>query len=419
MNDNNKVNMLDGKNWLKNAVNFYSFDNFDVLEIQKRFESFCYKERTTGEKFLYNQKYKISEYDFSFQYIKKLNDLEKAFNIIVHSAYNSYHILLLDDVIIDNVLVSKVINDFINDYELEYRGKIVIHINSNDDNKVSFMILNRCNKKFNYIKPDYFKYEIKINETKSYIINSKTKIDKIGLQHPAPYSYFDIEKIAEVEKINDKVILDPFLGVGSTILGTFKNNYNIGIELNKEYVELIDKRIDFLGLKKELTDKYKIINGDSLKEIKKIKSNIDIVITSPPYFNILKNKSKGVRHDKSQSRQGVEYYSDSQKDIGNIDEYEAYLDAMTKIFIDCYKKMNNKGKFYLIISDFTIDKKEKDIHSDMVLCLEKAGFIYNTTSYIFQNQKVIYPFGYPYKIVLNHIYQYIIIVEKDVVNESV
>jgi hypothetical protein len=166
MNDNNKVNMLDGKNWLKNAVNFYSFDNFDVLEIQKRFESFCYKERTTGEKFLYNQKYKISEYDFSFQYIKKLNDLEKAFNIIVHSAYNSYHILLLDDVIIDNVLVSKVINDFINDYELEYRGKIVIHINSNDDNKVSFMILNRCNKKFNYIKPDYFKYEIKINETK-------------------------------------------------------------------------------------------------------------------------------------------------------------------------------------------------------------------------------------------------------------
>ena len=86
---------------------------------------------------------------------------------------------------------------------------------------------------------------------------------------------------------------------------------------------------------------------------------------------------------------------------------------MTKIFKDTYNKMTRKGKFYLIISDFTINKKEKDIHSDMILCMEKAGYAYSKTSYILQNQKVIYPFGYPYKLVLNHIYQYIIVFEKE------
>ena len=85
---------------------------------------------------------------------------------------------------------------------------------------------------------------------------------------------------------------------------------------------------------------------------------------------------------------------------------------MSKIFKDSYDKMNKNGKFYLIISDFTINKKETDVHSDMIVLMNKVGFIYNGTSYILQNQKAIYPFGYPYKIVLNHIYQYIIVFEK-------
>ena len=33
----NNVNNLDGKNWLKNAINFYEIDSFDVNEIQKKF----------------------------------------------------------------------------------------------------------------------------------------------------------------------------------------------------------------------------------------------------------------------------------------------------------------------------------------------------------------------------------------------
>ena len=409
----NRVNELDGKGWLRNAINFYTFDTFDINEIENKFIEFCYKNRTTGLKFLLKSKYEIQKYDFSFQTIETLENLEKAFAIINNSSYNSYHILFLKDILIDNILVSKIITDLVEQFHLEYRGKIVIHINQTESNYISFLILNRLNSVPEYTFPSLSKYKIKSKQNKSYIIKSKTKIDKIGLKHPAPYSYNDINKLMEIEKINNKTILDPFLGVGSTIIGTYKNNYNIGIELNPEYVKLIHERIDFLGLKDLTSDKYDIITGDALKEIKKIKVPIDDVITSPPYFNILKNKSKGVRHDKSQSRQGIEYYSENKKDLGNLEKYDLYLKAMTQLFEDCYNKMTYGGKFYLIISDFTINKKEKDIHSDMIMCMEKAGFTYNSTSYILQNQKAIYPFGYPYKIVLNHIFQYIIIFEKE------
>ncbi|MDY4997343.1 MAG: DNA methyltransferase [Bacilli bacterium] len=410
----NKVNQLDGKGWLRNAINFYQFVDFNIDEIYEKFYNFCFKERETGKVYKYNDKYKIDRYDFSFQYLKNKDEINDILKLIYMSAYNSYHVILVDDVIIDEkILVSKIITDFVEKNNLEYRGKIILNFENTDERKLAFLILNRLNgQQESEINFDYLLEKVSFNKKKDYVINSKTKIDKIGLKHPAPYSYNDINTLTQIEKIDKKIILDPFLGVGSTILGTYKNNYNIGIELNEEYINLIKERIEFLKIDDLKDENYKIIHGNSLEKIKKIKEKIDCVITSPPYFNILKNKSKGVRHDNSQSRQGVEYYSEAKDDIGNIDEYTLYLEAMTNIFKDCYKKMNKNGQFYLIISDFTINKKEKDIHSDMILCMKKAGFIYNKTSYILQNQKVIYPFGYPYKLVLNHIYQYIIVFEK-------
>lgn len=405
----NNVNNLDGKNWLRNAINFYEFKTFDLEEIQKKFYDLCYKKRTSGEIFLINSEYKILNYDFTFQYIHHFKELKKAFDIIINSSYNSYHAILLDDELDNNILISKSITEYVEKSGLEYRGKIIVNFKEENKTKKVFLILNRLSEA-KQIKLK--KHKINYEKKSEYVISSKSKIDKIGLKHPAPYSYNDIESLIEKENIHDKVILDPFLGIGSTIIGTYKLNYNIGIELNKKYVELIKERIKFLNIRDLDDSKYRIINGDSSKEIKKIDQNIDVVITSPPYFNILKNKSKGVRHDKSQTRQGVEYYSELKNDIGNLNEYDAYLKAMGKIFKESFNKMNNGGKFYLIISDFTINKKETDIHSDMIVLMNKAGFTYNGTSYILQNQKAIYPFGYPYKIVLNHIYQYIIIFEK-------
>lgn len=414
----NNVNELNGKEWLKHSINFYEFDEFNVDEIQTEFLKYCYKKRTTGKIMLNDDEIICDEYDFTFKYVKNKDELRKLLKVIYNSSYNSYHIILLDDEVDNNGnLLSKNITNFIEKNNLEYRGKIVIYCKKNKEIKKAFMILNRNQLEEN--KLDYKNFKIEFDKQKEYVIYSQSKIDKIGLKHPAPYSYIDIEKIINTEKIKNKTILDPFLGVGSTIIGSYKNNKNIGIELNKEYVDLIQERIKYLKIDDLNEKEYRIIKGDCNKEIPKLKENVDIVITSPPYFNILKNKNKGIRHDKSQTRQGIEYYSDSDKDLGNIESYTLYLKTMTNIFKKIYKKMNKNGKFYLIISDFTIDKKETDIHSDMILCMNKAGFKYNGTSFLLQNQKSIYPFGYPYKIVLNHIFQYVIIFEKEEFNGQV
>lgn len=403
----NRVNELNGTQWLKNAVNFWLFDNYNVFDICSRFKNFCYKDRT-GSGVLENIN-KISEgkSDFSFSYVKNIDNAQSAIRNILNGAYNSYHIIYFESEIIDGYFLCPFFTKNLDIEGIEFRGKFIISSEKNTRITYSLLFLNRVNKEIEVdLRNNLFKIENNLD--KPYIIESKSKIDKIGLSHPAPYSYLDIKKICEIDNIKNKLVLDPFLGVGSTIIGTYESNRNIGIELNKKYIDLIFERYDLLGLPENIKTDNKIICGDSLIEIDNINEKIDSVITSPPYFNILKNKSSGVRTDNSQSRQGVEYYSDSNDDIGNIDNYSIYLDTMKTLFKKIHAKMNKGGTVHLIISDFTVNKKEKDIHSDFVNALCEVGYAYKGTSYILQNQKAIYPFGYPFKLVINHIFQYIV-----------
>lgn len=408
--ERNKVNYLDGKAWIRNAVNYWEVE--DQEELEKRMIDFCFKKRVSGQIYsnlMSSQTPEKIEYDLTISKIKSENEINKAINRMIYSAYNSYHFLIMKNEVEKDILLSKYCVDLCERNGLEYRGKIIVKYKEKDDYIILQLFLNRLEEKsFNKID-NVGKYKINATKKKQYFIYSKSKMDKIGLKHPAPYSYNDIEEMCKKENIRKSTILDPFLGVGSTIIGTYKNNnYNIGIELNSEYVNLIQDRFKLLGIDEELKNNYEIINGDSLKNIKTINKQIDYVITSPPYFNILKNKNKGVRHDNTQSRQGVEFYSNSDADIGNLNEYSSYIRTMKKLFKNIKEKTKENSKIYIVISDFTVDKKEKDVHSDYIEFMNDLGYKYVGTSYIIQNQKSIYPFGYPYKIVLNHIYQYII-----------
>lgn len=414
MRNQNNVNLLDGKNWLRNAVNFWIMDNDNIETIFERIKSFCYKDRT-GAGCIDNLKEKgfVQSSDFSFNRVATLGDAENASKNILQGKKKSYHAIFLENEFVEDVFIFPYFTKNLVQHDTEYRGKIVVANKENNNIYYILLFLKNCEEVIN-ADVSITKNTIKTSLEDSYIIDTRSKMDKIGLKHPAPFSYIDISKVCSKNNIVGKTILDPFLGVGSTIIGTYKDNNTIGIELNPEYVDLTRERFELLDIKEQALANSTIICGDSLEEVKKLDARIDVVITSPPYFNILKNKTSGVRTDSSQSRQGIEYYSDDSKDIGNCDNYQEYLQAIKGLFSDINKIMTKDGEVYLVISDFTINKKETDIHSDCVKLMNDAGYSYCGTSYILQNQKAIYPFGYPYKIVLNHIYQYIIKFKKEI-----
>lgn len=245
--------------------------------------------------------------------------------------------------------------------------------------------------------------------TKSFWISEKCKEDKFAFQHPAPFLIKDIEKLISFFTKKDMVVLDPFSGVGTTLVAC--NNLNrrgIGIDLSQKYCDLAKKRLKEL----EINKWQKIICGDSLKEILKIKGNIDYCVTSPPYHNILKNNGQGLRASKdgkrSGSRTGVEYYSDYENDLGNQKSYADFLKLFGDIMCTVYKKMNNGKYASIIISDFTVDKKEQCVQKDIVKIMGDIGYEFSGTTVLLQDNKPLYPFGYPYAYKINHQHQNII-----------
>ena len=241
--------------------------------------------------------------------------------------------------------------------------------------------------------------------SKSVWTSKRSSLDKDAFEHPAPFLVEDVKRLIRLFTKKNDYVLDMFMGSGTAVISSVQTDrFGIGIELNKKYCMLAKKRLRNLKISK---DRYTIINGDSLPEIKKLK-RIDYCVTSPPYHNILKNNGQGVRHDGSQRRQGVEYYSEFINDVGNQQTYKKYLSSIKGIMNELHAVLGKKKYCTIVISDFTVNKKETNAHGDMITLMQNIGFEFVGDIVLVQDSKPLYPFGYPYAFKINHVHQHLL-----------
>lgn len=262
-------------------------------------------------------------------------------------------------------------------------------------------------------------------ETKSYWFqkglgknNPEARIEKM---HPAPFSFQDIERLIKFFTKKDEVVLDPFLGVGSTLKAAALTGRNgIGIELTSRWVELSKERLE-KEVGKGTSDKFTIINGDSSKELKKLNDeSVDFVVTSPPYWNILHKKDQKII--KQRVINGLEtQYSEDDNDLGNVDDYNKFLKMLVNKFIfESARVLKNKKYFALIVSDFRHKSKFVSFHSDLINKIDgvkQKGYKLDLqgVKVLIQNHKSLHPYGYPFAYVENIHHQYILIFRKELI----
>ena len=250
--------------------------------------------------------------------------------------------------------------------------------------------------------------------TKSFWETEPSALDKTAYSHPAPFMVKDVEKLISLFTKKGMVVLDPFVGCGTTLVATARmKRKGIGIDINKEYKQFSLSRLMQLNL-----NGCQYLVGDSAKAVIQLE-NIDYIVTSPPYFNILKNDAKGVRHYNGKlyrmgAREGVEYYTDLPNDLANARNFEEFLARLQTIMERCYEKLRAGRYCTIIISDFTVNKKEICVQSDIVQLMIQIGFIFCGTTVLLQPVKPLFPFGYPYSYKINHHHQNIITFQKPI-----
>lgn len=237
---------------------------------------------------------------------------------------------------------------------------------------------------------------------------SKTTEER-QLKHPAMFPQQLAERLIQIYTKNQgEIILDPFLGVGSTLKAAYKlGKKGIGFDLNKEYCEISKQRIknqqQELFIEKDNKFEPEVYCKDSRGLTKHLKPNsVDLVITSPPYWDILNMKRSADNKEKRN-------YSDSKKDLGNINDYESFLSSLKDVYQKVYEVLKPNKRCCCVVMDIRKKDKFYPLHEDQTRIMKEIGF--ELEEYVIWDRQKEYnnmkTLGYPYVFRFNKVHEFI------------
>ncbi|MGH7492423.1 MAG: DNA methyltransferase, partial [bacterium] len=153
--------------------------------------------------------------------------------------------------------------------------------------------------------------------------------EKNVLLHPAKFpeslvTYF----LSEFSQPGES-IFDPMTGTGSTIMAALAaQRHAYGIELHPQFHRIASERVQkFLaGMPHAANPKWRLNCGDAAatRSYRSLPNTFDYVLTSPPYWDML--RMKGAETQQKRRQAGLlQFYSDDKRDLGNRDDYEGFL----------------------------------------------------------------------------------------------
>jgi DNA modification methylase len=240
---------------------------------------------------------------------------------------------------------------------------------------------------------------------------------QIEKQHPAPFSFTDVARLVRFFTKSGQLVLDPFAGIGSTLkAAALEGRRGIGIELSPVFADLARQRLEL-----ELTGslfpfpEQSVLEGDARLVLPTLETDsVDLVVTSPPYWQILHKKDHKAKQEREEKGLATRYSEDDPRDLGNIESYETFLHEVTTIFSECGRALRKNQHLCVVVGDFRDGGRYHMFHADLVRALEEATpFVCKGVTILYQSHKRIFPYGYPAAFVPNLHHQYIVIMRNE------
>ena len=236
----------------------------------------------------------------------------------------------------------------------------------------------------------------------------KTKEER-ELKHPAMFPMALAERLIECfMNEQSRVILDPFAGIGSTLIAAKELGKDaIGIEIAPEYAEIARNRVDqVLPFEGKQDIKIHVADSRDLAAYVPAKS-VDMVITSPPYWDILLEKRTA---DYKESRD----YGEARADLGKIRDYQEFLLELRRVFVQVYDVMRPRSYCCMVAMDLRKKNRFYPYHMDITRFMENIGFVLDDTVIWDRGQEYnnLRPLGYPSVFRVNRIHEFILIFQK-------
>ena len=239
--------------------------------------------------------------------------------------------------------------------------------------------------------------------------NLRKSAEEVRLEHPAMFPSDLAQRLIECFTNEEgRLIFDPFVGVGSTLVAAKALGKDaVGIEIAPDFATIAQSQVDQI-IEYEGEADIKIHVADSRELYKYIAPNsVDMVITSPPYWDILLEKRTA---DSKAQRD----YGDAEADLGKIRNYEKFLLELRKIFEQVYDVMKPNRYCCVIVMDLRKKNRFYPYHMQVTQIMEDIGFVLDDMIIWDRGQEYnnLRPLGYPSVFRINRIHEFILIFQK-------
>jgi DNA modification methylase len=226
-----------------------------------------------------------------------------------------------------------------------------------------------------------------------------------------------LEVIQRFSKAGD-TILDPFAGVGGTLLGASLAEHEgtglrdaIGFERNETWVELYGEVLARENAERQANGDPPLAEqtmrcGDCGELIADVEDgSIDLLLTDVPYWNM----------DEVEQTRNRERTRESKLDSFGAEELqskEAWLDSMERHFADFRPAVRDERYLAVFIGDMYRDQSYHMLSAELAQRIEAAGYTMKADLIWYDPSKDLHVYGYPFSFVPSMVHQDILIFQK-------
>lgn len=190
---------------------------------------------------------------------------------------------------------------------------------------------------------------------KSWFIHNPPPRRKDTLQHPAKFPETLAQDFVEFFTKQGETVLDPMAGTGSSLVACLRSGrHSIGIELNPEYADtaraIVAAEREQLGVPADEL-RAEVIRADAAALLDLDLPPVDYVLTSPPYWDMLHARGAESQQERRESEQLDVVYSDHDHDLGNIHDYDEFLNRLVELYAQLTELLKPKAYMTVIVKN--------------------------------------------------------------------
>ena len=195
--------------------------------------------------------------------------------------------------------------------------------------------------------------------------------------HPATFPISLARRVIDLFTHEGELVLDPFVGSGTTLVAAQDANRNsVGFDLQESYVRLAVERLNDHG------ETAQVAVQDDARSIPLYlaSDSAALILTSPPYANLLnrKRKNKSRRDRKNGQLDEVEQYSQDARDLGTM-PLEEYSKSLADIYAGLLPLLRPGGHCVVNVPDMWWENERITIHLSVIEALRSVGYEFRNT----------------------------------------